>query len=61
MNDLAKLANLAEVLGAMIVWSGMFFPFVVSHGAVGFGLLGWLAYRSAPFFTGKRLIGMEAG
>lgn len=38
-------------LGAYVVWSGMFLPYVVLHGANGFALLGWLAYRSAPYLA----------
>ncbi|MBF0170269.1 MAG: heme A synthase [Nitrospinae bacterium] len=34
--------------GIGIVQSGMFLPLIVLHGATGFALLGWLAYRSAP-------------
>jgi len=41
-------------LGAYVVWSGMFLPFVILHGANGFLLLGWLAYRSAPYALGYK-------
>ncbi len=34
--------------GIGIVESGMFLPLIVLHGATGFALLGWLAYRAAP-------------
>lgn len=37
-------------LGAYVVLSGMFLPYVVLHGAVGFLLLGWVAYKSAPYY-----------
>lgn len=38
------------VLGASIVITQMFLPVVILHGAVGFMLLGWTAYESAPYF-----------
>jgi len=48
------LVLIQATLGVYIVWSGMFLPYVVLHGANGFALLGWLAYRSAPFFMPKQ-------
>ncbi len=41
-------------LGAYIVWSGMFLPYIVLHGANGFLLLGWTAFLAAPYFIGDR-------
>ena len=41
-------------LGAYVVWSGMYLPYVVLHGANGFLLYGWLVYRTAPYFRGAR-------
>lgn len=38
--------------GAEIVWTGMFLPFIVLHGATGFFMLGWLVSRSSPFLLG---------
>ncbi len=35
-------------LGISVVLSGMFLPYIVAHGGIGFLLLGWLTYRSAP-------------
>ena len=45
--------------GALVVLSGMFLPFIISHGAVGFLLLGWIVYRSAPalFRGGTEIVG----
>ncbi|MDH5679645.1 MAG: COX15/CtaA family protein [Nitrospinota bacterium] len=37
-------------IGAYIVWSSMYFPYVVLHGANGFALYGWLVFRAAPYF-----------
>lgn len=34
--------------GILIVLSGMYLPFIIAHGAIGFFLLGWLAYCSMP-------------
>lgn len=34
--------------GISVVLSGMFLPYIVAHGGIGFLLLGWLTYRSAP-------------
>lgn len=48
------LIAVQATLGANIVWSGMFLPFIVLHGAVGFLTLGWLAYRAAPLITKKQ-------
>jgi heme A synthase len=36
--------------GMLIVYSGMFLPFIILHGATGFLLLGFLAYHSMPGF-----------
>lgn len=41
-------------LGAYVVLSGMFLPYVVLHGAIGFLLLGWAAYKSAPYFISEK-------
>ena len=38
--------------GAYVVWSGMYLPYVVLHGANGFALYGWLVYRTAPYLRG---------
>lgn len=40
-------------IGVGIVLTKMFLPFVVFHGAIGFALLGWLAFRSAPYLVSK--------
>ncbi|MGK7346178.1 MAG: COX15/CtaA family protein [Candidatus Nitrospinota bacterium M3_3B_026] len=40
--------------GALVVLSGMFLPFIITHGAMGFLLLGWVTYRSAPDFLASR-------
>ncbi len=48
------LVLLQATFGANIVWSGMFLPYIVLHGATGFLTLGWLAYRSAPIITRKQ-------
>lgn len=45
------LVCLQGTLGALIVKTGMFLPVVVMHGAVGFLLLGWVAYRAAPYIV----------
>lgn len=37
--------------GIKIVWTNMFLPYVVLHGATGFLLLGWLVYRSMPLLV----------
>ncbi|MDH4183300.1 MAG: COX15/CtaA family protein [Nitrospinota bacterium] len=37
-------------LGAYIVWSSMYLPLIVLHGANGFALFGWLVYRTVPYF-----------
>lgn len=47
--------------GILIVLSGMYLPFIIGHGAIGFFLLGWLAYRSMPaLFNSRRSSAMEA-
>lgn len=38
--------------GVEIVWTGMFLPFIVLHGATGFFTLAWLVYRSSPYLLG---------
>lgn len=38
------------VFGIMIVVSSMFLPFIIMHAATGFFLLGYLAYKSMPYF-----------
>jgi len=50
------LVLIQGTLGAYVVLSGMFLPYVILHGATGFLLLGWAAYRSAPcFMSGKAM------
>ncbi len=39
--------------GAYIVWTGMFLPLIVAHGANGFFLLGWLVYQCAPTLVAR--------
>ena len=46
------LILLQATFGVEIVWTGMFLPFIVLHGATGFFILGWLVYRSSPFLLG---------
>lgn len=46
--------------GAYVVWSRMYLPFIILHGANGFLLLGWLAYMSAPFLLNRKLAGEAA-
>ncbi|MBI5235131.1 MAG: heme A synthase [Deltaproteobacteria bacterium] len=41
--------------GILIVLSGMYLPFIIGHGAIGFFLLGWLAYRSMPTLFNQRV------
>jgi|TARA_B100000959_G_scaffold249471_1_gene277134 cytochrome c oxidase assembly protein subunit 15 len=36
-------------VGAFVVWSNMYLPYVVLHGATGFFILGWTVYKSSPF------------
>lgn len=36
--------------GVKVVLSGMFLPYIILHGANGFLLLAWLAYKSMPYF-----------
>lgn len=43
--------------GAAVVLSGMFLPFIIAHGAVGFLLLGWVVYRSAPLILKAEHLG----
>ncbi|MBI4667390.1 MAG: heme A synthase [Nitrospinae bacterium] len=38
--------------GIGLVQTGMFLPLIVLHGAVGFGLLGWIVYLTAPYLVG---------
>ncbi|MFQ5431735.1 MAG: heme A synthase [Nitrospinota bacterium] len=42
------LITLQAVVGVLLVFTGMFLPVIILHGAVGFILLGWAAYQSAP-------------
>ncbi|MBI5814707.1 MAG: heme A synthase [Nitrospinae bacterium] len=46
-------------VGIGIVHSGMFLPLIVGHGAFGFLLLGWVAYRSAPGLLGFNMLVQE--
>jgi len=46
------LVLMQAAFGVEIVWTGMFLPFIILHGATGFFVLGWLAYRSSPFLLG---------
>jgi cytochrome c oxidase assembly protein subunit 15 len=46
------LVLLQATFGVEIVWTGMFLPFIVLHGATGFFTLAWLVYRSSPFLLG---------
>lgn len=48
------LVTVQATFGALVVLSGMFLPFIITHGAVGFLLLGWVTYRSAPVFLAGR-------
>jgi cytochrome c oxidase assembly protein subunit 15 len=49
------LVILQACFGMLIVYSGMFLPFIILHGATGFLLLGFLAYHAMPgFFTVER-------
>ena len=38
-------------IGILIVLTKMFFPLLVLHGAVGFALLGWMAYQAGPYIV----------
>lgn len=38
--------------GVEIVWTGMFLPFIILHGATGFFTLAWLVNRSSPYLLG---------
>ncbi len=40
-------------LGVTIVVTGMFFPALILHGATGFFLLAFLAYKATPFYFEK--------
>lgn len=42
------LVILQAAFGVLIVYSGMFLPFIILHGATGFLLLGFLAYHAMP-------------
>jgi len=42
------LITLQATVGVLLVYTEMFLPVIVLHGAVGFILLGWAAYQSAP-------------
>ena len=42
------LVTLQATVGILLVFTEMFLPVVVLHGAVGFILLGWGAFQSAP-------------
>jgi len=42
------LITLQAIVGVLLVFTDMFLPVIVLHGAVGFILLGWAAYQSAP-------------
>lgn len=46
------LVLLQAAFGVEIVWTGMFLPFIILHGATGFFTLAWLVYRSSPFLLG---------
>lgn len=46
------LVLLQATFGVEIVWTGMFLPFIILHGATGFFTLAWLVYRSSPFLLG---------
>lgn len=46
------LVLLQAAFGVEIVWTGMFLPFIVLHGATGFFTLAWLVYRSSPYLLG---------
>jgi len=46
------------LIGVMAVLSTLSLPFVVLHGAVGFLLLGWIAYQATPYLIPKSV---EAG
>lgn len=49
------LVILQALFGIFIVRSGMFLPYIIMHGATGFFLLGYLAYRSMPYFFSSRV------
>ncbi len=42
------LIMLQATFGIWIVLTGMFLPLIILHGATGFMLLGWLAYKASP-------------
>ena len=45
------LVTAQATIGIYIVWTQMYLPLIVLHGATGFALLGWMAYRCAHCFT----------
>ena len=54
------LVLLQAFFGIMIVRTSMFLPIIILHGATGFMLLGYLAYRSFPsIFRSKELSSPE--
>jgi cytochrome c oxidase assembly protein subunit 15 len=54
------LMTAQATIGIYIVWSQMYLPFIVGHGATGFALLGWLAYRCAHCFTKEYVAQLKA-
>jgi len=53
------LVVLQAGIGIGVIHSGMFLPLIVGHGGVGFLLLGWIAYRSAPGILGFNSVAAE--
>ena len=46
-------------IGSLIVLTQMFYPLLILHGAVGFALLGWVAYQAAPYIVPTLKSGAE--
>ena len=42
------LITVQATVGVLLVFTDMFLPVIILHGAIGFILLGWGAYQSAP-------------
>ncbi|MEE8483995.1 MAG: COX15/CtaA family protein [Nitrospinota bacterium] len=48
-------------IGSLIVLTKMFYPLLILHGAMGFALLGWVAYQAAPYIVPPLKSGEEVG
>jgi len=38
-------------IGVLMIWTKLFLPFVILHGAVGFLVLGWVTFRAGPYLV----------